>query len=220
MPDPTDPRKTDDGSDERDARGDLTANARRVEEFLQRNAELGLEARVSRKYSSMARDLLSDSVPERLDPTTKREVDGVVGFDTSQVRIHVGERAQQAADALNARAFALGDNDVFFGRGEFQPGTATGKALLAHEMTHVYEQSQPVALATKEGIAEAGLRPGEETATRAEQEMFRQATEEEDGARRDLETRELSAMEKVLLEDKIMKVLKERQIFGRERRGR
>lgn len=220
MPDPTDPKRTDDGADERDARHDLTANARRVEDFLKRNAELGLEARVSRKYSSLARDLLSDSVPQRLDPGTKSEVDQVVGFDTSHVRIHVGERAQQAADALNARAFALGDNDIFFGRGEFQPGTATGKALLAHEMTHVYEQSQPVALATKEGIAEAGLRPGEETATRAEQEMFRQATEEEDSARRDLQTRELTMMEKVLLEEKIMKVLKERQILGRERRGR
>ncbi|GMV42616.1 MAG: hypothetical protein AMXMBFR64_43320 [Myxococcales bacterium] len=220
MPDPTDPKRTDDGGDERDARHDLTANARRVEDFLKRNAELGLEARVSRKYSSLARDLLSDSVPQRLDPGTKSEVDQVVGFDTSHVRIHVGERAQQAADALNARAFALGDNDIFFGRGEFQPGTATGKALLAHEMTHVYEQSQPVALATKEGIAEAGLRPGEETATRAEQEMFRQATEDEDSARRDLQTRELTMMEKVLLEEKIMKVLKERQILGRERRGR
>lgn len=222
MPDPTDPRRPapDDGDEERSAQRDLTENARRIEEFLARNAELGLEATVSRKYTSLARDLLSDSIPHRLDPQTRHEIDQIVGYDTSHVRIHVGEKAQAAADALNARAFALGDNDIFIGRGEFQPSTPAGKALLAHEMTHVIEQRMPVALATKEGIDAAHLRPGEDTATRAEQEMFRQSTEREDDARKDLPQRELTEIEKALLLEKVQKVMRERQIVGTERRGR
>ena len=222
MADPKDPRRpaSDDGDDDGSTRRDLTENARRIEEFLKRNADLGLEATVSRKYTSLARDLLSDSIPQRLDPQTKHEIEQVVGFDTSHVRIHVGEKAQQAADALNARAFALGEGDIFIGRGEFQPATPGGKALLAHEMTHVYEQSQPVALATKEGIDAAHLRPGEGTATRAEQEMFRQSTESEDDARQDLQQRDLTEAEKGLLLEKVMKVMKERQLVGQDRRGR
>jgi hypothetical protein len=41
------------------------------------------------------------------------------------------------ADALGARAFAAGGRDVFLGTGQFSPGTAEGKALLAHEATHL-----------------------------------------------------------------------------------
>jgi hypothetical protein len=219
MANQTDPKAGDDDHGRADR--ELGANARRIEEFLKRNAELGLDAQVSKKYLGLAGDLLSDSIPNRLDPAIRREIEQVVGFDTSHVRVHVGEKAQQAADALNARAFALGDSDVYFGRGEFQPGTAAGKALLAHELTHVFEATQPVALATKESIAESGLRPGEDTATRAEQEMYRQATtmqDEQDD--KSLEYKELTAAERVLLEEKIWKILQERQRARHERLGR
>jgi len=62
------------------------------------------------------------------------------GRDFSQVRVHTDTRAVEAARAVNARAFTVGQ-DVVFGGGEYKPGTVHGKRLLAHELTHVLQQS-------------------------------------------------------------------------------
>ncbi|MEP0916980.1 DUF4157 domain-containing protein [Leptolyngbya sp. DQ-M1] len=61
------------------------------------------------------------------------------GADFSQVRIHTDNQASEAARAVNARAFTLGQ-DVVFGAGEYQPRSAEGRRLLAHELTHVVQQ--------------------------------------------------------------------------------
>jgi hypothetical protein len=53
------------------------------------------------------------------------------------VRVHTGAAAAGAARALGARAFALG-NQIVFGEGEYRPGSADGRALLAHELHHVF----------------------------------------------------------------------------------
>jgi hypothetical protein len=44
-------------------------------------------------------------------------------------------------NSLGAKAFAQG-NDVHFGAGAFNPDSAGGKQLLAHEATHVVQQGQ------------------------------------------------------------------------------
>ena len=49
------------------------------------------------------------------------------------VRLHTDTRADQAAAAIDARAFAFGP-DIAFARGEFARG---GRSLLAHELAHV-----------------------------------------------------------------------------------
>jgi len=59
------------------------------------------------------------------------------GRDFSQVRLHTNAKA---AEAVNARAFTVGQ-DVVFGAEEYTPGTQTGRTLLAHELTHVIQQS-------------------------------------------------------------------------------
>jgi hypothetical protein len=63
------------------------------------------------------------------------------GNDLSQVRVHDGAEAAGLNQGLNARAFTVGD-DVFFGRGEYRPGSPQGRHLLAHELTHVLQQRQ------------------------------------------------------------------------------
>jgi|GEM_PF-1855229 len=63
------------------------------------------------------------------------------GYDFSHVRIHDNARAAQTAQAINARAFTTG-RDIVFGTGEYSPDTGEGKRLLAHELTHVVQQSQ------------------------------------------------------------------------------
>jgi hypothetical protein len=59
--------------------------------------------------------------------------------DFSQVRVHTGDRASESAEAVGALAYTVG-NDLVFGRGQYQPGTDTGRRLLAHELTHSVQQ--------------------------------------------------------------------------------
>jgi hypothetical protein len=55
------------------------------------------------------------------------------GRDFSDVRVHTDAQAAQSAEAVNANAYTLG-NDIVF-------GAAPTPQLLAHELTHVVQQS-------------------------------------------------------------------------------
>jgi hypothetical protein len=67
------------------------------------------------------------------------------GCDFSQVRIHTGTQADQAARALNAYAFTVG-RDIVFKAGHYAPDELAGRRLLAHELAHTIQQgaSSPV----------------------------------------------------------------------------
>jgi hypothetical protein len=56
--------------------------------------------------------------------------------DLSGVRVHTGAAADRAARSVGARAFALGQHLVF-AEGAYRPSSASGRALLAHELAHV-----------------------------------------------------------------------------------
>lgn len=62
-----------------------------------------------------------------------------LGFDFAAVRIHRGPDAAALARDIGARAFTLG-TDVAFAGGEYAPGSAAGRSLLAHELVHVVQQ--------------------------------------------------------------------------------
>jgi hypothetical protein len=62
------------------------------------------------------------------------------GHDFSQVRVHADGRAAAAARAVNALAYTIG-HDVVFGAGQYAPDAAVGRQLLAHELTHVVQQT-------------------------------------------------------------------------------
>lgn len=62
------------------------------------------------------------------------------GHDLSGIRMHTGRKAAEAAGAINARAFTLGRN-IAFAAGEYAPQSAFGRRLIAHEITHVLQQS-------------------------------------------------------------------------------
>lgn len=61
--------------------------------------------------------------------------------DFSCVRIHSDPEAGEMARALNAKAFTIG-RSVIFGPGQYSPETPGGRKLLAHELTHVVQQSE------------------------------------------------------------------------------
>jgi hypothetical protein len=62
------------------------------------------------------------------------------GFDFKGVRIHADARAGESARSLNALAYTVGQHIVFDER-QYQPETFAGRKLLAHELTHVVQQS-------------------------------------------------------------------------------
>ncbi len=62
------------------------------------------------------------------------------GQDFSQVRIHTDSNASESAKSVNALAYTLGQ-DVVFGAGQYKPNTEFGKKLIAHELTHVVQQT-------------------------------------------------------------------------------
>jgi hypothetical protein len=63
------------------------------------------------------------------------------GYDFSAVRVHTDEAAAQSARALGALSYTAG-TDIAFDRGQYEPGTPSGRRLLAHELTHVAQQSR------------------------------------------------------------------------------
>ena len=65
------------------------------------------------------------------------------GADLSQVRVHTGSEAVQMNKELNAQAFTH-RKDIYFGSGRYNPGSSEGKHLLAHELTHVIQQTGAV----------------------------------------------------------------------------
>jgi len=58
-----------------------------------------------------------------------------LGFDFSRIRIHTDARAAASAHAVRARAYTVG-SDIVFAEGQYQPTTAAGRHLLAHELVH------------------------------------------------------------------------------------
>jgi hypothetical protein len=74
-----------------------------------------------------------------LDDGTRARVGEALGDPLADVRVHDDADAAGLARSVSARAFTTG-SDVFFGDGEYRPGTAEGDQLLAHELTHVVQQ--------------------------------------------------------------------------------
>ncbi|HEY6446738.1 MAG TPA: DUF4157 domain-containing protein [Acidobacteriaceae bacterium] len=80
------------------------------------------------------------SPSHRLDRRTQSDMEPRFGFDFSHVRVHTGARAAASARSMNALAYTVG-SDVVFGSGQYAPHSGEGRRLLAHELTHVVQQS-------------------------------------------------------------------------------
>ena len=80
----------------------------------------------------------SDGLP--LESASRRFFEPRFGHDFSRVRVHSGSTAAVSARALNALAYTVG-RDIVFAPGRYAPHTFAGQHLLAHELTHVIQQS-------------------------------------------------------------------------------
>lgn len=127
---------------------------------LKEGEETGEEKlNASRKPSSSSLDLeASEEIANQinnarvgggslLDFSTREFMESRFGHDFSKVKIHTGEMAHRSASKVNALAYTIGD-DIVFEEGQYQPHTSEGRRLLAHELTHVVQQSSNTASST------------------------------------------------------------------------
>ena len=77
---------------------------------------------------------------QSLSTTEKNFFEPRFGYDFNEVRLHTHSDAARSADKLQARAYTLGNN-IVFNRNEYNPGSPQTQSLLAHELTHVIQQS-------------------------------------------------------------------------------
>jgi Domain of unknown function (DUF4157) len=76
---------------------------------------------------------------QSLDDTSRQNMGGKLGDSLDDVRVHTDDSANALASSVSARAFTTG-NDIYFAKGEHNPGSSDGQQLLAHELTHVVQQ--------------------------------------------------------------------------------
>jgi hypothetical protein len=75
-----------------------------------------------------------------LDEATRAYFEPRFGHDFSGVRVHTNPEAADSVRSVGALAYTLGP-DVVFGPGQYQPHSFAGRRLIAHELTHVVQQS-------------------------------------------------------------------------------
>ncbi|MGH8547071.1 MAG: eCIS core domain-containing protein [Methylococcales bacterium] len=81
-----------------------------------------------------------ESRGEPLDGPTQSFMEVRFGHDFSNVRVHSDYMAAASARAVNARAYTVG-SDIVFATGQYSSATRSGRELLAHELTHVVQQT-------------------------------------------------------------------------------
>jgi hypothetical protein len=89
--------------------------------------------------ASVDRALASPGRP--LEPVLRQDMEQRFGHDFSRVRVHSDAASEISARQVNAHAYASG-YDIVFGAGRFAPATPAGRRLLAHELTHVVQQTR------------------------------------------------------------------------------
>jgi hypothetical protein len=81
---------------------------------------------------------------QSMDTGTRRQMESAFGTDFTGVRIHTGSQAHTLNRAVSAVAFTTGQ-DIYFSDGAYEPQNSVGRELLAHELTHVVQQTNPPA---------------------------------------------------------------------------
>jgi Domain of unknown function (DUF4157) len=117
-----------------------------------------------------------------LDSDTRQRMEGSFGRDFSQVRVHTGPTAAGSAESINARAYTVG-RDIVFGSSQYAPGTREGTRLLAHELTHVVQQSAATEAPASPSPASASPRFAQPPATPFEKEADQSADRAASGDR-------------------------------------
>ena len=77
---------------------------------------------------------------QTIDSGIASKLGDTMGHDFSGVKVHTDIHADTLNRSLQAKAFTTG-SDIFFQQGAYDPSSSGGQHLLAHELTHVVQQS-------------------------------------------------------------------------------
>lgn len=77
---------------------------------------------------------------EKLPGATQKFMEQRFGSDFDQVRIHNDSTSATLNNQISSKAFTHG-KDIFFSKGYYMPSRPEGQKLIAHELTHVIQQS-------------------------------------------------------------------------------
>jgi hypothetical protein len=111
---------------------------------LQRTAgNAGVGAMLEEERSPV-HDVVGSGGGSPLASDVRTDMEGRLGADFGDVRVHTDDKAHDSAKAVHAQAYTVG-SDVVFQRGGYDPSSTAGRTTLAHELTHVVQQrSGPV----------------------------------------------------------------------------
>lgn len=108
-----------------------------------------LETKAAATPASVDRVLAGSGNP--LGPALQQDMEQRFSHDFSAVRVHADSSAQQSANDVSARAYTVGNN-IVFGANQFAPQTPSGQRLLAHELTHVVQQTSASGQSTQRSL--------------------------------------------------------------------
>lgn len=108
------------------------------EKFIQPKRAGGLTSQLDSDLNTYVRSMRSIGQP--LSESTRNFFEQRFCYNFSHVRVHTDSKASKIARALNAKAFAVGQN-IVFGSTYYKPETIAGKKLLAHELTHIVQKN-------------------------------------------------------------------------------
>ncbi|MDT5156609.1 MAG: hypothetical protein QOH51_966 [Acidobacteriota bacterium] len=116
----------------------LGAKPEKEEERMQRRAKHPRTPLITPQFETGLR-LLRRGGGRPLPASLRAFLEPRFGRSLADVRTHVGPEAAGLARDANARAFTVGHH-IVFGSGEYRPGVEQGRRLIAHELTHVFQQ--------------------------------------------------------------------------------
>jgi hypothetical protein len=117
-----------------------THGNRAVQRFLQVQrsptyAEEVTDDKIAQQISSKS------GTGEKLDDPVRDQLERELGTNLSHMQVHTDAEADHMARSVKAAAFTSG-RDTYFQAGSFDPRSAEGLKLLAHEAAHVMQQSK------------------------------------------------------------------------------
>lgn len=105
-------------------------------QIIQRNSAAGFETDATFETSLNSQKGNGSPLPAKL----RADFEPKFGADFSGVRVHNNEQSHKLNQSIQAKAFTTGQ-DLFFRQGEYEPESRGGQQLIAHELTHVVQQS-------------------------------------------------------------------------------
>ena len=121
--------------------GDCKCEEQKEDKEVRRKA-VSRSSGLNERASPIVRDVLRSS-GHALDSSRRHFFEQRFNHDFSNVRIHFDSQASKSARSIGALAYTAG-NHIVFQTNTYAPQTADGLRLIAHELSHVVQQSDVI----------------------------------------------------------------------------